>query len=213
MPDNDAIPVITDEQELLRYGVCRAAIPCDKIPLEKWATELSRVTPLNMAQEDGEYAFYRNILDEPDFPFDAVLDSEIGKAIFRHFGVTSFTEIRLDDAFCIHYNTTQQDTSGAKHMDPSDITVNMCLESSGVTGSEVKFYGTPQLENTLQGSTDIKSFLVKQEAGFATIHWGRHPHSTMPLTTGRRTNIVLTYCYTDPNKSGALMRTCYDTQN
>lgn len=202
------VPVIRDEKELLRCGVCRARIPSDKIPLQKWAEKLSQVTPLNMAVEDGEYAFYRNIMEEPDFPFDAILqESDIGKAIARHF--CALEEIRLDDAFCIHYNMEQDDTSGAKHTDPSDITVNMCLEKTAdMQGSEVLFYGTNSLNDEVADPT-IENFLVDQEPGFATIHWGAHPHETMTLRGGRRTNIVLTYCYRDSNKSEAHKRTCY----
>ena len=72
----DGIPVISDPKVLMQYGVCKVAIPTDAIDIHKWATELSQVTPLNMAGEgDGEYAFYRNILEEPDFPFHAILSS------------------------------------------------------------------------------------------------------------------------------------------
>jgi hypothetical protein len=204
-----SVPVIRNDQELLQCGVVRARIPCDKIPLQKWAQELSQVTPLNMTAEDGEYAFYRNIMDEPDFPFDAILDSDVGRAIESHF--VPLAEIRLDDAFCVHYNMDQDDTSGAKHTDPSDITVNMCLEKTAETqGSEVLFYGTKSLRGgKIADTTGAKTFLVEQKTGFATIHWGAHPHETLALTSGKRTNIVATYCYRDPKKSQAHKRTCY----
>merc|ERR1711862_234799 len=79
-------------------------------------------TPENFtSNEDGEYAFYRNTKED---------------------------DVYLDDAFCIQYNMTQDDTTCAKHMDPSDITINMCLEKSNdVIGSEVVFYGTQKLVN------------------------------------------------------------------
>ncbi len=59
------IPLISDKEMLRRLGICTVAIPTDTIPLKKWADELSQVTPLNLTAEDGEYAFYRNIMDEP----------------------------------------------------------------------------------------------------------------------------------------------------
>lgn len=212
MSDEDAksnIPVIRDENELLRCGVCRARIP-STIPLKNWASILTKVTPLIAFAEDGEYAFYRNIMEEPDFPFDAVLGSDIGKAILRHFdGVSSLDEIRLDDAFCVHYNMDQYDTTGAKHTDPSDITVNMCLEKADdKQGSEVLFHGTIPLNDDTT-TVDIDKFLVNQEAGFATIHWGAHPHETLALRSGRRTNLIFTYVYRDPSRSEAHKRTCY----
>jgi len=206
--DNTSVRVIRDENELLECGACRARIPAT-FPLDKWAAELSRVTPLIAAAEDGEYAFYRNIMEESDFPFEAVLHSDIGKAILQHFDVASLEEIRLDDAFCIHYNMDQYDTSGAKHTDPSDITVNMCLEKTHDTqGSEVMFHGTKPLADG-GDSAGIDKFLVDQEPGFATIHWGAHPHETLTLKSGKRTNIILTYCYRDQNRSEAHKRSCY----
>lgn len=215
-PDHSSIPIIDDPSELARLGVCKVPIPA-KLEAERWAAELSQLTPLIMAGEaDGEYAFYRNILDEPDFPFDVILgnESEISQTILQHFDLTKLDEIRLDDAFCIHYNMDQDDTSGARHMDPCDITVNICLDrTDDVEGSQVLFYGTKPLANVERTQDDDKDgafrFLVSQEAGFATIHWGSHPHETTRLGCGKRTNIVLTYCYTDPSRSDVSKRACY----
>ena len=209
------VPVVTDTEQLARYGVCRARIPSG-INWQHWAQQLSQVTLDNLGFEgDGEYAFYRNIMDEPDFPFDVLLEnSEISNAIVRHFGVNGMDEVRLDDAFCVHYDMEQDDTSGARHMDPSDITVNICLEKSpDVRGSQVMFYGTKALHNISDDSSDSKAnedfrFLVDQEAGSATIHWGEHPHETLRLESGRRTNIVMTLWYKD-SRSQAAIRTCY----
>lgn len=224
-PDENDIPIIRDTNLLQRYGVIKAPVSSQFNP-SKWAAEFSTVTPLNLTSEgDNEYAFYRNILDEPDFPFDDILDSPIGDVISTYFaGVKDIKkDIRLDDAFCIHYNTTQADTTCAKHMDPSDITVNLCLEKTDdVKGSEVMFYGTQNLmgseteghdgddeKKELDDDSKPYQFLVEQEAGVATIHLGCHPHQTLPLKSGKRTNIVLTYCYTDESKSGVALRTCY----
>jgi hypothetical protein len=216
--DASEIPVISDDKELLRYGICRVPLP-PKLDSARWSEELSQVTPeIMLGQGDGEYAFYRNIMEEPDFPFDLILDAsfEIGRAILKHFAVSSTDELRLDDSFCVHYNTEQDDTTGAKHMDPSDITVNLCLEKTKDTiGSHVLFYGTKQLLEVENG--DIKNdaetvparFYVSQDPGYATIHFGDHPHETTALERGKRTNIVLTYCYKDPNRSAAQMRACY----
>ena len=214
MTDRAHIRIISDTKELLEYGVCLTPIPFDEAECCNIATELSKVTPMIMAEADSAYAFYKNILDDPDFPFDAILKSEIGKSIVRHFGIEKLNEIRLDDAFCVHYNMSQDDTSGAKHTDPSDITVNMCLEKSeDVQGSQVLFYGTQRLggvENFAEkAASDDFKFLVEQIPGYATIHWGHHPHETVRLMKGRRTNIVLTYCFSDASRSDVTMRTCY----
>ena len=124
----------------------------------------------------------------------------------------SVIEVRLDDAFCVHYNMSQDDTSGAKHMDPSDITVNMCMKKTNdVEGSFVMFHGTQKLRNVEPKSEDPGfCFLVPQEEGYATIHFGNHPHETTPLLKGgQRTNIVLTYCYIDESRSDVNKRSCY----
>jgi hypothetical protein len=209
------IPLIHDDDELESYGVLRVKLPAS-LDCIKWAAELSTLTPQIIAGEgDGEYAFYRNILDEPDFPFSMILtSSEIGDRIVRHFKIQSLSEIRLDDAFCVYYNNlTQDDTSGAKHVDPSDITVNMCLEKTElVQDSHVVFYGTQALEGIEHKKHDSSfQFLVEQIPGYATIHWGHHPHETLGMTGegGTRTNIVLTYCYCDSSRSDVVKRTCY----
>jgi hypothetical protein len=289
--------VITDDDELLRYGVVRVPL-CSAVrgihddddesssytmqhdddnkgypdaehhapmilDLAYWATELAQVTPAILAdQGDGEYAFYRNILQEKpplDFPFDDILrKSQVGAAMKRHFNISTIAshldenhhdvdDIRLDDAFCVHYNTLQQDSSGARHMDPCDITVNICLQASDdMQGSQVQFHGkqavlsnvaaTPTLNCPADTSQDNKakdttkeveeekddesaadadgfSFLVQQIPGTATIHWGHHPHQTLPITAGTRTNVVMTYCYSDTTSRGvrsdATTRTCH----
>lgn len=131
--------------------------------------------------------------------------------------------LRLDDAFCVHYNTTQQDTSGAKHMDPSDVTINICLATSpDMQGSVVRFFGTQSVRqrrpavviNATPTTTTaaVTSFCVRQKPGYATLHWGHHPHETTPLLAGDRTNIILTFCVYDPSNPSstqATQRSCY----
>jgi hypothetical protein len=214
MTSNCTIPVVEDDQVLLRYGICRVPLPL-KFDATEWAMQLSQITPAIMAAEgDNEYAFYRNILEEPDFPFASILESEIGAAILRHFAVSNLDDIRLDDAFCVHYNMSQHDTSGSRHKDPSDITVNLCLEKSeDAEGSQVLFYGTQVLHSVEGRAEDIKEesfrFLVDQHPMQATVHWGNHIHQTTKLERGTRTNVVLTYCYVDQSKSDVSSRTCY----
>lgn len=231
--------VVTSNDQLLRLGVVRLPLPQD-FDAVHWATELSKVTPAIMAFEgDGEYAFYRNIMDEPDFPLhfwekeqqqqqqqgDAS-DScsctlSIAHALQTYFRI-NVQELRLDDAFCVHYNHEQENSGGAKHMDPSDITLNLCLEKSDtVKGSEVLFHGKQQLyfdTNTTanegsdngQDLPDGAEFLVPQQPGYLTMHYGHHYHQTLPLRgKGRRTNIVMTLCFKDESRSDVALRTCY----
>lgn len=64
-----------DDKETLKRGVIRVPVP-SSLNCRYWAKCLSSVTPLNAAAEDGEYAFYRNILDDPEFPFSDIVDGE-----------------------------------------------------------------------------------------------------------------------------------------
>lgn len=228
---SDVVRVIEDDEELLRYGICRARVP-DGLDAERWAKELSRVTPMSLGFEgDNTAPLYRNIMDEPEFPLGCLLQeaSDIGGAVLRHFPLDRLSELRLDDAFCVHYDTNQDDTTGARHTDPSDVTVNICLQKSDdAEGSHVLFHGTRRLENvpaprdgeglggwmpTVATTTGRlgppERFLVRQEAGYATIHYGDHPHETTALRRGSRTNIVATFWYTDPGRSDVATRTCY----
>lgn len=174
------------------------------------------------SEGDGEYAFYRNILEEPDFPWNRLLFSSssnpnsIASVLEQQFGST--TEFRIDDAFCIHYNMSQEDTTCAKHTDPSDVTLNMCLDcSEDIQGSEIIFYNAyPLLVDHHHSSSSTDScttnnliFAVRPQPGYATLHWGYHPHQTLPLQRGERTNIVVTFCYKDKSKSTVSSRTCY----
>ena len=215
------VELVEDTELLLRCGVCRVKLPTDTVSCDewlRWAHDLAQVTPEILTQQgDDQYAFYRNILDEADFPFEAILvNSKIAASIVKYFGVGSMDELRLDDAFCIQYNERQADTSGARHTDPSDITLNICLEKTpDTTGSHVLFHGTKCLVARKE-LTDLddqeplpSKFLVKQEQGYATIHWGDHLHETTPLFSGQRTNIVVTLCYKDAARSKAMSRTCY----
>lgn len=77
------------------------------------------------------------------------------------------------------------------------------------------FYGCQKLRNITEDGNDHatdemdESFAVEQEQGYATIHYGHHPHRTLDLIKGHRTNVVLTYCYKDERRSDVKSRLCY----
>ena len=126
-------------------------------------------------------------------------------------------------------------------MDPSDITINICIEkSTNCCGSHVVFHGKQTLLNenkmvfihkekkntttttlSIAGVGEDKevsssfTFPVVQEPMYASIHYGHHPHETTKLESGTRTNLIFTYCYTNPknnptmNGNDVSTRTCY----
>jgi len=110
-PPAEQSPVeVSDDAALRARGVCRCQI--NGIDLDCWAKELSKVTPMSLAMEDGEYAQYRNILEDTDpaFPFATVFEA-LTPMLEKHFvGGPAATALRLDDAFAIHYNETHLDT-------------------------------------------------------------------------------------------------------
>jgi hypothetical protein len=131
----DALELSLDE-DLLKIGVCRYDVG-SKVDLEGWAETLSQVSPTSIFLEDGEFAQYRNILDDPSFPFNAIIEA-ISPCLVEHF-IDNMNEVVLDDAFAIHYDDAQSDTTVKKHTDPSDITINLCLNrSADAIGSKVK---------------------------------------------------------------------------
>ena len=202
------VPLLSDPADLAKVGILKLPLP-PNIDWLSWARRLSQPTLDNFAFEaDGEYAFYRNIMEETDFPFTDIPNSIDPQLL----GLSSWHELRLDDAFCVHYHQDQEDTSGAKHTDPSDVTINMCLEKTPETvGSHVLFYGQRSFPSHHNNGTQPKedNFCVVQEPGYMTIHAGDHAHETLPLEKGQRTNIILTYWFRDKSKSGAASRTCY----
>jgi endogenous inhibitor of DNA gyrase (YacG/DUF329 family) len=109
-PTQQSPVVVSDDAELRARGVCRCQI--NGIDLDGWAEELSKVTPMSLAMEDGEYAQYRNILEDTDpaFPFATVFEA-LTPLLEKHFvDGSAATALRLDDAFAIHYNETHLDT-------------------------------------------------------------------------------------------------------
>ena len=83
------------------------------------------------------------------------------------------------------------------HLDPSDYTLNICLESIQLSGSEIGFLNNYDLsENEIKNLMDIdKSKFefdkIKFQSGDALLHKGNIPHITFPITTGRRINLII----------------------
>ena len=186
------VPLIRCPGQLHKRGVIFAAVEnVDRLQL---AEEYSKPNPQSVFFEDGEYAQYRNVLEDPAFPLDKICAC-LGPAL-SYFD-RSLTDLDLDDAFVIHYNTNHQDTTVKIHTDPSDITVNLCLARESVQGSEILFYGRSELSGSVpcECNDDDKSdiFRVEPIPGSAMVHYGSHPHETLPLRAGQRTNCVITF--------------------
>uniref|UniRef100_A0A6S8CBM1 Fe2OG dioxygenase domain-containing protein n=1 Tax=Aureoumbra lagunensis TaxID=44058 RepID=A0A6S8CBM1_9STRA len=203
------------ENVLQSLGIISFKIDVDGIDFRLLASEFSQPSPQSIFMEDSEYANYRNVMDDPNFPLAPIVNALL-PVLALHFNVSG-SSLQLDDAFIISYNTQHADTTVRKHTDPSDITVNLCLQADNVQGSSILFYGKKPLSNltTLPCScssscsfdstlcfdftsptknSDDALFRVIPKQGFAMFHYGSHPHETLPLFSGQRTNCVLTFC-------------------
>lgn len=134
--------VVRDAAELRARGVCRCDVGA-VVDLRGWAEELAKVTPMSSAMEDGEYAQYRNILEDEDpaFPFAAVF-AALTPLLEKHFlDGPAATALRLDDAFAIHYNETHFDTTVKKATLGACHTIPHCTPSP-LNGNAAAFLGT-----------------------------------------------------------------------
>ena len=217
-------PVLTDPQDLLLRGI--VSVPLDagvwddrvtwarRHMMTGGAHQPTAPPPMLMFAADQAEPVYRNLLDDDDdIPLDRIRAS-LDSVIASQFGVAA-EEWRLDDAFAIHYQYEQERTAGAKHVDPSDLTINLCLDATeDCVGSRVLFYGRMPLQWDGSSSKNMlldasETCLVEQRPGVATIHWGAHPHETTSLERGYRTNIIMTLCFKDKSKSDVASRSCY----
>ena len=189
---------------------------------------IKEVSPFNMAAEDGEYAFYKNLKEDVEIVDGIVktITERSRESIERHF-VDKLEDVVLDDVFCINYTMEHADSRVQRHKDPSDITVNINLErSEDMEGSQVLFYGTKRLKGVEVGEENVKveegeenvkveegeeeRFKVDTKLGCVTIHRGDHPHEVTSLEKGERTNIVMTFVYADKSKSSANFSGLYE---
>lgn len=196
--------LVVCERALLVRGIAIAQV--EGIDLDALAEEYAQASPQSVFFEDGEYAQYRNVVEDPDFPLAAIVAC-LEPVLASRFGRDPGS-LALDDAFVIHYAMHHSDTTVKKHTDPSDITVNLCLDQSpDFRGSQIVFYGTRHLVGPIQlcssgvgdcdcmRPVDDAAFCVATRRHHAMVHFGAHPHETLPLEAGTRTNCVLTFRY------------------
>lgn len=114
-------------------------------------------------------AFYQNVMDQYMRP--------IARLLLDTYGYDNQTF-----GFSIQYDP-DLDTSLQPHTDASSATMNINLNkpNENFTGSEVDFYD-------YNSGKKIKTTFA---SGMAIIHRGSVPHATHPITSGKRTNMVL----------------------
>ena len=99
-------------------------------------------------------------------------------------------------AFIVDYQRTPNDDANEKdfdidlkeHRDSSVATLNVCLGYDNFTGGNVSFRAD-DLEGFGQNSKGTGDIVMKP--GLAMLHKGQHRHAALPITNGRRVNLII----------------------
>ena len=75
------------------------------------------------------------------------------------------------------------------HVDDSLYTINMCIKTNNLEGTEVIFDGSKS--NCYNSSYNSNKMFVHSKEDYMIVHLGNHPHQTNDLIDGERANIVL----------------------
>lgn len=169
--------VLYSDAELASRGVRRVDLR-SVLDSRRFAEVARVVSPLLAAQDDMGQPHSNDLLEEVDFPFESIL--ACAHDTLKHYCDPS--DLELYDAFSLHYDERQQNTTFNQHRDPSFVTINICLHAD-CEGSNVEFFGTPD------ASTNDR-FAVEMRVGHALVHYGRHLHQTTPLLRGSRSQAV-----------------------
>jgi hypothetical protein len=92
--------------------------------------------------------------------------------------------------FSLIYNSSYEKKLDL-HMDDSLYTVNLCLQTTDLEGSEIVFSGSKS--NCFSKKYNSKNIFALPKEDFMYIHLGTHFHQTNQLISGERINIVLWY--------------------
>lgn len=99
--------------------------------------------------------------------------------------------LALGDAhgFTVSYGA-QRDRDLAFHVDDATVTLNVCLVHEG-DGAEVVFEGVRCPDHRQESTRDEERVSWQPRTGDALVHLGAHRHSTRPIRSGRRTNLIV----------------------
>jgi hypothetical protein len=116
--------------------------------------------------------------------------------INEYFGEKYCDKLALYQQFSVHYSVIT-DKKLDKHVDDSDITINICLKNTfGFGSSTIHFDDSP---DTLFSKSENKPFGISLSRGDIMIHKGNHAHYVTDIgnnKTGERCNLILwlKYC-------------------
>lgn len=92
--------------------------------------------------------------------------------------------------FIVSYSTKRGDTDLGFHVDNSEVTLNITLQTEGV-GGELYFQGRRCEVHRQMPHRAKEEFVVRHETGSLIIHTGAHRHGVYPINDGSRTGIIM----------------------
>lgn len=99
---------------------------------------------------------------------------------------------RLDGhhAFLVSYSNREGDRDLGFHVDNSEVTLNLTLETHG-EGGELYFHGRRCEHHRQMPHRVEEEAIVKHQLGGLLIHAGAHRHGVYPINNGRRRGIIV----------------------
>ena len=135
--EEDGLPIITDDRELLKRGICRVRIP-DELDADRWNDNdkdkvISEAKETRPSSKGGVSEIGRSILEYfpilPGNPKPATV--KVGGTTADRYSEILSRELRLDDAFCVHYNMDQDDTTEQEDKEwKTDVNVRQKMDMS-----------------------------------------------------------------------------------
>ncbi|KAL6049368.1 putative 2oxoglutarate and iron-dependent oxygenase domain containing protein 2 [Balamuthia mandrillaris] len=156
--------------------------------LERSGVEMRRPNSMNrygvIMEAVGFSALIRGMLDKYILPMSSVFFPDNGGA-----------DIKYHHAFTVRYKLGE-DKELKKHVDNSDITLNVCLGKE-FEGGDLLFQGckdsaimkVPAKMHAYM--REEKEALVRHKVGHALLHLGSHIHSAKKLVSGERVNLII----------------------
>ena len=134
---------------------------------------------------------YGLLLD--DLGLGAAAD-RLTREVLRPLAATHFADLGgadLDDphAFLVEYGE-DADEHLDFHVDDSEVTLNLCL-GSDFSGSELLFQGLRCPAHLQTPCSPADQYTHAHAPGVALLHAGKHRHEAVPITGGRRVNLIV----------------------
>lgn len=149
---------------------------------ESVAAASAGLLPLTRPNSMNNYGL---VLNELGFKpaIDGLVERLVAPLAVRYFG-TAGQSLADQHSFTIRYEAGG-DRALARHVDSSDVTLNICLEAE-CEGSTLSFFGVRGTDSHRR-----ENVAIVHRAGQAVLHVGRHEHQANPLISGTRTNLII----------------------